>query len=435
MPSRAELRLRVEQILRGVVIAALTLLLWQSLRGSQDLSVSSATTRGINRASLEGWTTAPDPPARLHLNLDKVPVAYERAWLRALNATGSALTWSGEILPLAIEAQRIAAPTGGTKLSLAAPAASDVIISDDVGPIDTLHLQNGGASASLAASSPTVMAELRGSVASTTPGDSLVLRRVLVIGSAGWESKFVVAALEEDDWKVDALIRVAPGTNVTQGATTAIDTSRYSAVIALDSAASPFANRIGSFVRSGGGLVLSSDAASLPGFDALRAGSVGISTSAANGSQPISLATLGARPMSARSDAIPLETRGANVTLAARRVAAGRVVQSAYEDTWRWRMNGGDDGVRDHRHWWTTLVSNVAYAPAVAREPQPSNIRGRFASDPAPFADLVATIGPETAVSNISTSRSSGSTDALLFFLVAIALVGEIVSRRLRGAG
>src|SRR6185503_15174723 len=111
--------------------------------------------------------------------------------------------------------------------------------------------------------------------ASTIPRDSVMLHKVLVIGDAGWESKFVVAALEEAGWKVDAFIRVAPTVDVTQGSAAVIDTARYSAVVALDGAASPYASRIIEFARTGGGVVLAPPAASLDAMAALRAGAVG----------------------------------------------------------------------------------------------------------------------------------------------------------------
>ena len=54
-----------------------------------------------------------------------------------------------------------------------------------------------------------------------------------------------------------------------------IDTARYSAVVALDSAASPYTARIAEFVRSGGGLVMEPGAALLGDMSSLRAGNVG----------------------------------------------------------------------------------------------------------------------------------------------------------------
>ena len=274
-------------------------------------------------------------------------------------------------------------------------------------------------------------ARVKGSVASTYTPDSVVLHRVLVIANAGWESKFAVAALEEEGWKVDESIRVAPGVDVTQGSVAAIDTSRYSAVVALDGAASPYANRIVAFAQMGGGVVLGPEAASLDAMASLRAGA-GIRGEAgpapAGGST--TMATMPLAPItSLRNDAVAVERRGGAVSLAARRVGAGRVLQSGYEDAWRLRTAGGDNAVRDHREFWTNLVSRVAYAPRVPRPALATS------DDHAPVIGLVASLGPN-APSRPATHLSGGQSVliALLFALLALAVSGEIASRRLRGA-
>jgi hypothetical protein len=260
-----------------------------------------------------------------------------------------------------------------------------------------------------------------------------VLHKVLVIGGASWESKFVIAALEEEGWKVDAFIRVAPAADVTQGSAAVIDTSRYSAVVALDGAASPFASRIIEFARTGGGVVLAPRAASLDAMAPLRAGSVGRGAPDARAIQArgsVDLATLAFSPITLlTSDALPLEKRAGAVAIAARRVGAGRLIQIGYEDTWRWRMDGGEGAVREHRTWWTGLVSSVAYAPRV----QP--VSATASTDEAPTIGLVAAIGTSAsrgAVSNLSATRSDWI--AWLFVLLALGLTGEVASRRLRGA-
>jgi hypothetical protein len=92
-------------------------------------------------------------------------------------------------------------------------------------------------------------------------------------------------------------------------------------------------------------------------------------------------------------------------------------------------MAGGDEAVRDHRTWWTGLVSSVAYAPRVAREADATLI------DEAPIAGLVASIGPATSERARATlSGSQSDWIAWLFMLLALSLIGEIASRRLRGA-
>ena len=430
MPSRAEMRIRIEQVLRGIVIIALAVMLWQSLHGQSNAGARTVSARGIRPSALADWSTLAKAPATIHVQLDSVPSTIERAWLSALAGAGSAVTWSGDIAPLMIEAQPVASPSGGTKVLVAAPTGS-VVVNDDVGPIDTLRAQSAGAMLSLSASQDRLTARVKGSAASTRTADSLTLHRVLVIADAGWESKFAIAALEEEGWKVDASIRVAPGVNVTQGSVAVIDTSRYSAVVALDGASSQYAGRMLAFAQMGGGVVLASEAASLDAMAPLRAGAVGRAEARpASAGGSISLATVGLAPItSLRSDAVVVERRGGSNALAARRIGAGRVLQSGYEDAWRLRTGGGDNAVRDHRQLWSGLVSRVAYAPRATRLAVTAN------EDQAPMVGLVAALGPK-ALSRPTTNLPGGQSGAmfLLFSLLALALIGEVASRRLRGA-
>jgi hypothetical protein len=276
-----------------------------------------------------------------------------------------------------------------------------------------------------------LMATVTGATASTVQRNSLSLRKVLVIGSAGWESKFVVAALEEEGWKVDTFIRVAPGVDVAQGSPAVIDTSRYSAVIALDGAASPYANRISEFARTGGGVVLTPQSASIDAFAPLRAGVVGRASAGARPIQApgsVTIATLPFSPMKLRGDAIPLERLTGSVTVAVRRIGGGRLLQLGHEDTWRWRMGGGEAAVRDHRIWWTGIVSSVAHAPTVSRE-IPAGSR-----DEAPRVGLVGAVGPGTRPASMAGLPGNPSDWlAWLFVLLALGIIGEVTSRRTRG--
>jgi hypothetical protein len=434
MPSRAEVRVRLEQVLRGVVIVVLAALLWQSLHEQSDSERQSVAARSVRNA-LAKWSALGRAPSGIHVQMDSMPSPLERAWLGALAGAGSSVTWSGDLPPVMIDAQPVASPAGGTKVIMAAPSGSSVVLRDEVGVIDTVRAESGGAGLTLESAAGLVTARVKGSPASTVSPGSIVLHRILVVGNAGWESKFVVAALEEEGWKVDAFIRVAPGVDVTQGSAVVIDTSRYSAVVALDGAASTYANRIIEFARTGGGVVLAPPAASLDAMAPLRAGTVGRATSEARAVQSggaVTLATLALSPItSLRSDAIPLERRAGAVAIAARRIAAGRSLQLGYEDTWRWRMGGGDGAVRDHRLWWTGLVSSVAYA---SRFPRATTIAP---TDEAPMIGLVAAVGPASPAGSILTGSGSPPDwpdwPAWLFALLALALVGEVGSRRLRG--
>jgi hypothetical protein len=431
MRSRAEMWVRVEQMLRVIVLAVLGVMLSQSLYDQSDSGRQRLSAHGVSGA-LGKWSALAKAPSGIHVQLDSVPSPLERAWLRALAGAGSSVTWSGDLPAVMIDAEPVASPAGGTNVLVAAPRGSAVEVSDDIGVIDTVRAQNAGAALALSSIAGHLTARVKGSVTSTVQRDSVVLHKVLVIGEAGWESKFVAAALEEEGWRVDAFIRVAPGVHVTQGSAATIDTSRYSAVVALDGTASAYANRIVEFARSGGGVVLAPQAASLDAMAPLRAGTVGRSTSAARAIQSggsVSLATLALAPIaSLRSDAVPLERRAGALAIAARRIGTGRGLQLGYEDTWRWRMSGNEQAVRDHRVWWNGLVSSVAYAPRVPRATD-------TVSDEAPMIGLVAAIGagaPTGAAASLSATTSDWI--AWLFVVLALALLGEVTSRRLRGA-
>ena len=316
---------------------------------------------------------------------------------------------------------------------MAAPANSKAEIADEAGVIDSIQSSEAGVSLTVASAVRRLVGRVANSTATTIPRDSILLRRVLVIGSAGWESKFVVAALEESGWKVDAFIRVAPGIEVTQGSIASIDTVRYSAVVALDNSVAPYAERIVAFARNGGGVVLGPGAAAVAAIAPLRSGGVGEASApaqVANVSGSITRGTLVMAPIiQPRSDAIPLERRSETVALAARRFGAGRVVQSGYEDTWRWRMAGAESSVRDHRGWWTEVVSNVAYAPRVVL------LNRMLDTDDAPVADLVSALGPPRDQADVARGGLNPSHwAAWLFALVLLALTVEVASRRLRGA-
>ena len=426
------MRVRLEHVLRGIVIAALTVLLWQSLSPEGNSGGKRLSARGVSGA-LAKWSALVKTPSGIHVQLDSVPSPLERAWLAGLAGAGTRVTWSGDLPPVMIDAEPVASPTGGTKVLVSAASGSSVVMSDEVGVIDTLRTQNAGAALALTSIAGPLIARVKGSAASTVPRDSVLLHKVLVLGAVSWETKFVAAALEEEGWRVDAFIRVAPAVDVTQGSAALIDTSRYSAVVAVDGTASQYANRMVEFARAGGGVVLAPKAASLDAMAPLRAGAVGRATSEARAIQAggsVSLATLGVAPItSLRSDALPLERRAGAVAIAARRIGAGRAIQLGYEDTWRWRMGGSEGAVRDHRLWWTGLVSRVAHAPRVARWTTATS------TDGAPMIGLVGAIGPSTPASDMANlpGKPSGLM-AWLFMLLALALIGEVASRRLRGA-
>jgi len=120
-------------------------------------------------------------------------------------------------------------------------------------------------------------------------------------------------------------------------------------------------------------------------------------------------------------DALALESRDGAVAVAARRADAGRVIEIGYEDTWRWRMEGGPAALAEHRGWWADLVSSVAYGSA------PAGPMG----DPAPRASLIDALGLPTPTA--PTAARSMVWYRLLLGISVLGMFGEWISRRLRG--
>ncbi len=430
MPSRAEIRGGVENALRGASLVLLAWMLWLSLDRGRPETIVTAKSANLDTALID-WSRRGLAPDRIAISLDSTPRPAQRDLLRALRGAGSTVTWSGDLSPVAVSAKRIASPRGGIVI-LAAAGGPDVRVSDEVGVLDTAQTRTGGATFTAPSAIGFIEAQAGGSIARTALPDSVHVRRVLVLGGAGWESKFIVAALEEDGWTVDASMYVAPGVSVTQGITSPIDTARYAAVVAVDGTAASRAGEIARYVASGGGLVIAGNAAGIDGLGGLRPASPARahgSTVNESENAPVTLASLAFVPAGVmKPDAIPLERREGVTVSAARRHGAGRVLQLGYLDTWRWRMAGGDESLAGHRDWWTKTVAGVAYAP---------KIRGAIAqsdNDDAPVARLVGTLGPASAQRGPSLASAAHSISLWwLAAALALCLLGEWTSRRLRG--
>ena len=430
MPSLAERTRRVaEHALRATAIVALAALLWRAVRPAPATGVDVA--RGDLSGALARWTVS--SPAEMRVVLDATADPRTRDWLRALSRAGGAVRWSAS-RPLgaaAVTAEPAAEPNGATRVRLASAPGEAVAVGDDAGTIDTLP-PGGAAELELAAVAGAIRASGPTFIATTDARDSLVLRPVLILGAAGWESKFTIAALEERGWRVASRVRVAPDVEVTQGALGTIDTARYSAVIMLDSTAATVAPEISRYARAGGGVILGANAARVASVAGIAPGGVGKRVAGvAGGVASASPRTgLGAFPVaSLRTDAVALESRDTNVMVAARRVDAGRVIQVGYDETWRWRMGGGDEAAAAHREWWSRLVAAVAYAPLVPRSSVAATV------DEMPLASLVGALGPATPLdASLAPRRDTARITRILFALVLSSLLGEWTSRRLRGA-
>jgi hypothetical protein len=362
------------------------------------------------------------------------------------------------LAPAAIALEPVVDPKRPLRVWVAAPQNANVAVRDSVGLIDSVRARGGGALLTVAGVEGVVRAVVKGTIASDVRRDSIVVRPVLVLGVASWEGKFIMASLEEHGWQVDARFALAPTGDVVQGvaatAVARIDTSRYAAVIALDTSAVKYAARIGEYVRRGGGFIVSGDAAALPAFASLMPASVSSplpdSPFDIDSTRPRRALALAPLERLGR-DAVAMEMIDDHVAVAAGRAGRGRVLQVGYLETWRWRMGGmsGSDSVdgrasepvRDYRAWWSALVSSVAYAPRI--ELAASGKPGE-ATDATPLASLVGALGVATPLqsegartASLAVRMQAALTDSRLLAAICSVILGtllvETASRRLRG--
>lgn len=429
-------RIALEWALHALAAAMLLWVLVQSAGPRRASGRESADPASLP-AALVRWSTVAAPPA-VDAETGPALAPATRDWLAALAGAATRVSWHARgLLPIALVAGPVADPAGVTRLLLAASPGAMMTLRDGAGVLDTVTVgAAGGASITTRGIQGAVGAEAAHTTASAVVTGLLVLRHVLVLGQAGWESRFVVDALEERGWHVDTRLSLAPHSDMRQGATGPIDTARYAAVVVTDSSGIAAASHLAEYVLSGGGLVLAGSAAAMPAIRDLAPGTPGALVPPAPMGPGDSLQTaakrrLGLLPIiGLRSDAVTLEMRDRAVAVAARRAGDGRVVQSGYLDSWRWRM-ATTLGEGAHRDWWAGLVSAVAYAPLerVASASLPGH-----GSDNAPAATAIDALGPMTLV--LAGPHGPAGSDARAWFFAAIvlALLAEWASRRLRGA-
>src|SRR5918996_1097658 len=429
MRSRdSALRVHVERALRVLALIALAFAVWSAAQPEPEPVAEDTDHAGL-RDGLDRWTTA--PPGRIHLTLERTPRSADRDWIRALRRTGTPVTWESEdIPPLAIEAAPVADPRGGAMIWLVAAPDQRVVVSDAIAPLDTVVAQGGGAMLSASIGVGPFEARIDDHAATTRLRDTILPRRVLVIGRATWEAKFVITALEEAGWGIDARLALAPGLEVTQGTPRSPDTARHAAVVVLGAPPVAIGAAIARYVRAGGGLILAGESAEAASLAALAPGRF---TARA---RPTTLTfvedaprrALAFRAIAPRSDALVLYEQGGRVVVAARRSESGRVIQIGYEDTWRWRLAGGANAVQAHRDWWSGLVSAVAYRATIP-------VASAIPNEAAPLAALVTALGPPTPdAMRTSAGAQWAPSPALLFSVIIALLLAELASRRLRGA-
>ena len=439
-----------EWVLRAVAIAAIAVILWRWFRPPAERAAvpEIVTVRGeASSSALRRWTGGATRAG--HVSFDGTPDVRTRAWLRALARAGVRIGWSaGDAVPIAIAATPVVDPAGGVRMEVAAPNSARVVVGDALDMSDTVRAMGAGAAVTLPSSADTLLARSGPTVARIVSPAPATLGDVLVLGHAGWEAKFVAAALEERGWHVQVRLVVAPGIAVTAAgvapdARPVADTSRLAAVVVLDSGAVDAATSaaLARYVHSGGGLVLVGDAGAAPALRALAPGAKAGAPipgvlGALDGRAPRrGLALLPIEDQ--RPDAVVLEREevspNAPVAVSARRVGSGRVVQVGYLETWRWRMAGSDEAPAAHRAWWARVVGGVARAP-VSRIASADPLG--TPSDPAPLAATIDALGPPSAAPNRSRAPSGRlPSDGLLATIAGAAVLAEVASRRLRGAG
>ena len=397
------------------------------------------------------------PPRVVTAELPAVPRARARALLGAVDGADITVQWIDrtQAAGLALSAAAVAGPSGAVDVRVAMAASPAVlaplVLRDGGGTLDSMP-NTRRAGWRLASVSPPLRASVGASEASVAVVTPLFARRVMLMAQPGWESKFTAAALEEAGWPVDGSYRVSPRAAVTLGAPARLDTARYAVVVLLDSMSVDAAG-ITRFVRQGGGLVLSGDAlriAALASISPVRATSLRgavagalLTEAPARGLEAWELvANRGASVV--QSD--PSDHGHVEPVLVAQRVGAGRVVASAYRNSWRWRMEGTDDGAAEHRAWWGGVLALAAGVPSGAPAAAGDSLVDAFPGDAAPYADLVGRLGGPVAAAGAGESAPVLARTAfaaqmdrlraapgLLFMIIALALLGEWASRRLRG--
>jgi hypothetical protein len=418
-------RVSAERVVRGAALALVAFALWRVLQpaaaGSAVLVESAALERELPRLIASNATA-------VHVSFSLTPSPSGRDALAALRSAGVAVTWSGgtggtPFAPLAIAVERVPDPSATVRIVTTSNGL--VELHDMLSVIDTVQAAHGS-TVLVGAPSGEVRAIGGASRAAASVAPASSQRPVLVIGRATWESKFTIAALEEAGWSVAARLSVAPGVDVTQGAVLSLDTAHYSAVVALDSSLGVAGPQLARFVRSGGGLILGREAASAGAVrdlaPAKRADRRTAASMTFDAKQP--LRSLAFTPLAAlRADAVPLDAHDGVSMVVARREEFGRVAQVGYDELWRWRMQGGEEGPADHRAWWSRLVASVV--------PVPMDVSDAI-DEGAPVARLFNALGAPTPA---PPQRAPGEPLPIwLLPSICALLLAEWGSRRYRGA-
>lgn len=420
----------MEWTLRVALVSVLAVALWRSVRAARP-GVRTESVRASQLGDALRRATSSERIGELDVSVDGTLTHTDRDWLAALRRAGVRVSWHGGTPALALSVDRAREPVAWTRVRVVADSGSTLVLADSIGIIDSLRPTRGAAFE--ASDVVGRVAARQGSFAAFANVPTRTDRRdVLVLGRAGWESRFVLAALGEAGWHVRGRLPVAPGVSVVDASLLPLDTSRYDVVIALDSSAADLASSIARFVGQGGGAIVAGSALDVDGLRALvpaRAGARRPGRILLEG-DTLTRADLPLRPLVAvRNDAVPLERQPAGPVLAVRRAGRGRVAAVGYDESWRWRMQGGAAGEAAHREWWSRTTGLVA--PERASSASDTSSRDANA---APRAALVAALGAPSAAAQAAGGTPSNRLPLALLVLVTIALLAETASRRFRGA-
>ncbi|HEX6250893.1 MAG TPA: hypothetical protein VFZ56_05620 [Gemmatimonadaceae bacterium] len=406
---------------RALLFATVLALLWRVWSPPPVAGNEAVTSDGLAGA-LQRWTTGP-APGRASLRIERLPSPAERDWLAAVVRAGSDVEWHGSLDAIAVEALASAEPQHSYVIRATGAPGSGLTVTDGAREIAAIEAREGAASVRTTVLSGPVSVNGRVGRASAARPRARRIGRVAVIGPAGWETKFVIAALEERGWNVESRVAVGPAVTVgtLRGAT--LDTSRYSAVVVVQQLAGGSAAELARFVRTGGGLIATGGAIRDRSLASLLPARPGRSLGARD-SAVVTREALGGLTLAPGPRAAVLEARAEAPVVAAGRVGNGRVIVAGYSDTWQWRMRGDDSSLEAHRDWWSAVVGAAAYAPDTAESVH--------SPESAPLAAWHAALGPPGAAEPLLLRGRRLPVEALLFALAALALLSEIVSRRRR---
>jgi len=448
-------RRSIELVCRGIAFVTLLVAMWLTSRtgnraeGQAFRLPTSALADSSGNDAVRELVRAMPSTARaewptLSITATRIPDRSVRAALATARDAGMPIRWTDSTgaRGLTVAATAEPDPRGGALVHAQANAKQPLIVRDAASTLDSSSIAGDGMSLQGARLSGRIDAMQQGSRASITVPSPAALRRVLLVARPGWEAKFVTAALEERGWPIDASLKIARNASVSIGVPAVADTSRYSVVVVLDSgliAGAPLLR----FVQQGGGVVLSGDALQSDAYSRWRPASISGVRPAIAGALLTDAPKLGLDAYTLRPSAGAVSLRdesslrASNLSVVVSRVGTGRILASAYRETWRWRMEGGDDGAERHRAFWGALVSAVAFVPVGMDTTQTASGDAQLPGDAAPYADLVARLGGADQSSGVMTSPTpSSSPDRtwMLYFIALAALLVEWGSRRLRGA-